>query len=254
LDGAYSQASFTKALSLGARNSTSPSFKASVGNPRSKFTTFYGYAPVCKLSFKDNWLRGKRKGHNVKRLLFVTGRPGIGKTTVLLSAAEKLKVKGYIVGGMISREVRQNGSRVGFEIIDFKTAEKGWLAHINQPIGPQVGKYKVNQEDIDSVGVRAIQTALRDADVVVIDEIGPMELSSQSFRRAVIDAMSSSKLVMGVIHQSARDPMIESIRNRDDILIETITFENRDSLHNTLIQNVLQYLQQEKGGLRHSCS
>jgi len=190
----------------------------------------------------------------VKRLLFVTGRPGIGKTSVLLSAAEKLKVKGYIVGGMISREVRQNGSRVGFEIIDFKTAEKGWLAHINQPIGPQVGKYKVNQEDIDSVGVRAIQTALRDADVVVIDEIGPMELSSQSFRRAVIDSMSSSKLVMGVIHQSARDSMIESIRNRDDILIETITFENRDSLHNILIQNALQYLQQEKGGLRHSCS
>jgi len=182
----------------------------------------------------------------VKRLLFVTGRPGIGKTTVLLNAAEELKAKGYIVGGMISREVRQNGPRVGFEIVDFKTTEKGWLARINQPNGPQVGKYKVNQKDLDSIGVRAVQTALRDADVVVIDEIGPMELFSQAFRQAVLGAMRSSKLVLGVIHQSARDPVIESIRNRDDTLIVMVTFDNRNGLHNILIRNALQYLQQAK--------
>jgi len=179
-------------------------------------------------------------------LLFMTGRSGIGKTTVLLNAAEELKAKGYYVGGMISREVRQEGSRVGFEIINFKTGEKGWLAHINQPNGPQVSKYKVNQKDLDSIGVRAIQTALRDADVVVIDEIGPMELFSQAFKQVVMDAMSSSKLVLGVIHQSARDPIIESIRNRDDTFIATTTFENRNDLQNILIRNALQYLQQGK--------
>ena len=179
-------------------------------------------------------------------MLFMTGRSGIGKTTVLLNAAEELKAKGYYVGGMISREVRQEGSRVGFEIINFKTGEKGWLAHINQPNGPQVSKYKVNQKDLDSIGVRAIQTALRDADVVVIDEIGPMELFSQAFKQVVMDAMSSSKLVLGVIHQSARDPIIESIRNRDDTFIATTTFENRNDLQNILIRNALQYLQQGK--------
>ncbi len=179
----------------------------------------------------------------MKRLLFVTGRSGIGKTTVLLNAAEELKAIGYIVGGMMSREVRQNGSRVGFEIVDFKTGEKGWLAHINQPDGPQVGKYKVNQEDLDSIGVRAIQTALRDADVVIIDEIGPMELFSQAFKQAVIDATKSSKLILGVVHQSARDSIIESLKNRDDTLIVTATFANRNDLHNILIRNALQYLQ-----------
>ena len=179
-------------------------------------------------------------------MLFMTGRSGIGKTTVLLNAAEELKAKGYYVGGMISREVRQEGSRVGFEIINFKTGEKGWLAHINQPNGPQVSKYKVNQKDLDSIGVRAIQTALRDADVVVIDEIGPMELFSQAFKQVVMDAMSSSKLVLGVIHQSARDPIIESIRNRDDTFIATTTFDNRNDLQNILIRNALQYLQQGK--------
>ena len=182
----------------------------------------------------------------MKRLLFVTGRPGIGKTTVLLNAAEELKDKGYIVGGMISREVRQDGSRVGFEIVDFKTGEKGWLAHVNQPDGPQVSKYKVNQKDLDSIGVHAVQAALRDADVVIIDEIGPMELHSRAFKQAVMNAMRSSKLVLGVIHQSAQDPVIESIKNRDDTFIVTATFANRSDLLNILIRNALQYSQQGK--------
>ncbi len=185
-------------------------------------------------------------GLDVKRLLFMTGRPGIGKTTVLLNVAEELRAKGYYVGGMISRELRREGSRVGFEIIDFTTGERGWLAHVNQLAGPQVSKYRVNLHDLDSIGAKAIRTALKDADVIVIDEVGPMELFSQAFRQAVSDVLDSSKLVLGVIHQSARDSIIESIRKRDDAYIVTVTFENRSHLHNILIRNALQYLQQGK--------
>ncbi|MGB9756561.1 MAG: nucleoside-triphosphatase, partial [Candidatus Bathyarchaeales archaeon] len=77
-----------------------------------------------------------------KRVLLLTGSPGIGKTTVLLKASTALKAKGYSVGGMISREVRLCGTRVGFEILDLKSGTRGWLAHVNQPTGPQVGKYR----------------------------------------------------------------------------------------------------------------
>ncbi|HKZ94136.1 MAG TPA: NTPase [Candidatus Bathyarchaeia archaeon] len=179
----------------------------------------------------------------MKRLLLVTGRPGIGKTTVLLNTAAMLKERGCSVGGMISREVRQKGNRVGFEIIDFETGCRGWLAHVNQPTGPQVGKYRVNLRDLDSIGVKAIQTALRGSSIVIVDEIGPMELFSQAFIQVIKDTVDSSKLVLGVIHNSARHPLIETIKRRDDTHIETVTVENRSSLHNILIQNALQYLQ-----------
>jgi len=181
----------------------------------------------------------------VKRLLFVTGRPGIGKTTVLLNAAEKLRVEGYVIGGMNSKEVRKEGARVGFEIIDPMTNKKGWLAHVDQQVGPHVGKYRVNLEDLDSIGVKAIQAALREADVTVVDEIGPMELFSQAFIQVIKDALGSRKLVLGVIHHSARNPIIEAIRKRDDAEVLEITFENRSRAHNILIQNALKYLQRE---------
>jgi len=182
----------------------------------------------------------------VKRLLFVTGRPGVGKTTVVLNAVDGLKAEGRVVGGMISREVRREGSRIGFEIVDVKTNEKGWLAHVDQPIGPQVGKYTVNLTDLDAIGVKAIQTTLKEADLVVVDEIGPMELSSQAFKQIIKEAIDSQKLILGVIHHNARDPIIESVKGRDDTEIFEVTFENRSRAHNILIQNALQYLQREK--------
>ena len=182
----------------------------------------------------------------MKRLLLVTGRPGIGKTTVLLNAAEELKAKGYRVEGMISKEARREGRRVGFEVVNFGTGLRGWLAHVEQSVGPQVGKYKVNLDDLDSIGANAVLDAIRNADVVIIDEIGPMELFSQAFRKAVNEALNSSKLVLAVIHQSARDPIIESIKKRDDVFVATADIANRNDLHNILIQNALQYLREGK--------
>jgi nucleoside-triphosphatase len=182
----------------------------------------------------------------VNRLLFVTGRPGIGKTTVLLNAAEALQARGYHVGGMISREIRKEGGRFGFEIVDFRTDRRGWLARVDQLVGPQVGKYRVNLSDLDSIGANAVLNALRDADVVVIDEIGPMELLSQTFKKSVSEALDSRKLVLGAIHHSARNPIIESVKKRDDVFMVTVDLANRKHLHNILIQNALQYLQQGK--------
>jgi nucleoside-triphosphatase len=107
-----------------------------------------------------------------------------------------------------------------------------------------VSKYRVNVRDLDAVGVKAIREALLESEAVVIDEIGPMELFSQAFRRVVEDALNSGKLILGVIHHSARDPILEELKRRDDTYIKTVTLENRGSVHNILIENALQYLQQ----------
>lgn len=178
----------------------------------------------------------------MKRLLFVTGRPGIGKTSVLLRAVEELKTKGYKIGGMLSREVRDEGVRIGFEIIDFYSGRRGWLAHVNQPVGPRVSKYRVNLDDLDVVGAGSIRDAAKNAQIIMVDEIGPMELFSQAFREAVVEAMNSGKPLLGTIHFKARDPIINSIRNRDDAEIIEVTHENRTSkqLLNKIIDTVIQ--------------
>jgi len=174
----------------------------------------------------------------LKRLIFITGRPGIGKTTVLLRAVDVLKTRGYRVGGMISHEVREGGVRVGFEIVDFETGRKGWLAHVNQPTGPQVSKYRVNLHDLNAIGTNSIFTATANADVIVVDEIGPMELFSSAFKEAVAQVIGSEKPVLGTVHYRARDPLITAIRAREDAEVLEVTYENRRSLHNLIIMKL----------------
>lgn len=163
-----------------------------------------------------------------------------------MNAINELRNRDYSVGGMISREVREKGTRIGFEIADLNSDRRGWLSHIDQPTGPQVGKYRVNLTDLNQIGVKAIQDALKIADIVVIDEIGPMELSSITFKQAIKDALNENKLVLGVVHHSARDSVIDSIRKRSDAEIIEVNTGNRESLHNTIIQKALEFLVEEK--------
>jgi nucleoside-triphosphatase len=177
-----------------------------------------------------------------KRLLFITGSPGTGKTSALLKTIEVLKARGYSVGGMVSREVRTCGARIGFEISDLGSGRRGWLAHVNQKHGPRIGKYRVNLEDLDNIGAEAIATAVENADVVAIDEIGPMELHSERFTEAVVKAVESRKLVVGTVHWKARDRLIREISARQDAEIYKVTYENRGNLHEMIVEKAADFL------------
>ena len=167
------------------------------------------------------------------RILILTGAPGVGKTTVLTKTVDALRAKGFSIGGMISREVRESNVRVGFEILDLTNGKHGWLAHVNG-LGPQVGKYHVNLDDLDNIGTIAITQALEKSGAIAIDEIGPMELYSQKFKQAVTQALESKKLVLIVVHGKAKDPLVTQVKRRVDAEIFNVTFSNREKLSDLL--------------------
>lgn len=171
-----------------------------------------------------------------KRVILLTGSPGVGKTTVIAEVVRLIREAGYNVGGMISHEVRQAGIRVGFEIVDIASSKKGWLARVDQKSGPQVGKYLVNSIDLNEIGVQAILHAVEESDVIVIDEIGPMELFSEKFKDAAEMALSSTKPVIAIIHWKTSSD--SEIRKRKDAETFVVTAENRNELPQTLAQAV----------------
>jgi nucleoside-triphosphatase len=179
----------------------------------------------------------------LKRILLVTGSPGVGKSTVTWRVVEALRAEQYKVGGMISGEMRTNGTRVGFEIADLASGERGVLAHVSGLKGPQVGRYRVNLEDLDTVGVVSIVSAVENSDVVVVDEIGPMELFSAAFQHAVKRAVESAKLVVGVVHWRARSELIDEVRERPDAALYQVTFGNRGTLHRVILEKATAFLE-----------
>lgn len=161
---------------------------------------------------------------------------------MLMKAIDLIKKHGHHVGGMISSEVRVGDSRVGFEIIDLLTGQKGMLAHVNQREGPRVSKYRVNLQDLAKIGIGSIERAVREADVICCDEVGPMELNSSAFKEAVRKAIESGKPLLGTIHFKARDPLIDLIKSRADTEILKVTFANRESLHEVVADRILKTL------------
>lgn len=166
---------------------------------------------------------GRRKN------FLVTGRPGIGKTTCLRRVAEILSSRHVVVGGMLTLEVREGGVRRGFEIVDLLSGRRGVLASVDITGGPRVGKYVVNLRDLVEVGVAAVHAALEKASVVIVDEIGPMELFSREFQDAVKRALDSPKPVAASIHERAgASPFGREVLSRSDVELHQLTLANRE--------------------------
>jgi nucleoside-triphosphatase len=179
-----------------------------------------------------------------KRVWLVTGDPGSGKTTLISKVVLAVRSEGFTAGGVTTKEVREKGERTGFRLVDIASTKSGMLASTKQPYGPRIGRYKVNLKDLAEIGSRALESALESSDLVVCDEMGPMELFSPEIRRAVQKIMASSKPVLGSIHKRLVDPLIEEIKTNPSVEVIEITEENRDSIEKQLKDTLLQRLRE----------
>jgi nucleoside-triphosphatase len=181
------------------------------------------------------------KLRNVK--VFLSGRPGSGKTTVFMKTVELLKRAGVVVGGIISPEVRVGGRRIGFNIIDLSTGDVGVMARLcsyrDSPL--RIGRYCVYEEEVLRVGLRALKRALMEADIIAVDEIGPMEVKVRGLKDALMEAIGSGKPLLAVIHYRLINDY--ALRLRPDAVYE-VTPENRGILHQKLI-NLFTYVRQD---------
>lgn len=160
----------------------------------------------------------------------ITGMPSVGKTQTILKIVEKLESKEIIVGGMVTEAIEEGGQRKGFHIQDWLTKETGTLAHVDLDTEVRVGKYGVDMEVLEDIGVSAILRAIEEAEVIVVDEVGKMEMESPSFCDAVKAALDSDKSMIMTLHKKSRNPLLQDIRRRDDIRILEVTPINRNLL------------------------
>jgi len=157
-----------------------------------------------------------------KSALLLTGKPGTGKTALIKEALARTMVE---AGGFYTEEMRTAGKRQGFRIVTLD-GQEAILAHVNIPSPYRVSKYGVNVDTLDEVGVSALQRALRQSKVIVIDEIGKMELFSNQFRKAVVQAIESGKKVLGTIILSPH-PFADQIKLHPEVEVIELTRDNR---------------------------
>jgi len=160
----------------------------------------------------------------------ITGLPGAGKTHALIKVIEMLEAEEIRVGGMITQPIIEDRKRTGFHVIDWGSKEEGVLAHMDIQSKFMVGKFGVDLRALEEVGVKALRRACQEADVIVIDEVGRMEVESPSFVKAVKEALDVDKPIILTLHKKSRNPLLQDIRRRDDVRILEVTPINRNLL------------------------
>lgn len=163
----------------------------------------------------------------------LTGRPGVGKTTVIQAVVARL---GAGAGGFYTTEIREGGRRTGFRLIALD-GRVGILASVNT-LGPyRVGRYGVRLQDLERIGVEALRRAVEQpgVEVVVIDEIGRMELFSPAFRQAVQGALASPKPVLATV-MARSQPWVDAIKARSGVTLMEVTVANRQALPDQILR------------------
>ncbi len=164
----------------------------------------------------------------MEKALLLTGRPGVGKTTLVRKAARALEPE---AGGFVTEEIRgAGGRRVGFRLVTLG-GKKAVMAHVDLQGGgrPRVSRYGVDVDAIDEVGVRALRDAMTSKKVVIVDEIGKMELYSDAFQEAVLDAVAGEVRVLGTVMRGSH-PWVDALKARQEVTVWEVTRDNRDEL------------------------
>lgn len=161
------------------------------------------------------------------RTLLLVGRPGIGKTTAIKAVAEAL---GDRAGGFYTEEIRGPGGRKGFRLITLDGKET-IMAHVTLRGGgrPRVGRYGVNVEAIERVGVAALRRAMQEGRILIVDEIGKMELFCGPFKETVLQAISGPYTVVATA-MAKPNPWVEALQALPNITRWEVTAENRDEI------------------------
>jgi nucleoside-triphosphatase len=171
----------------------------------------------------------------VGKALLLTGEKKVGKTTAVRNIVTSLGEDHFV--GFYATERRQQGLRTGFGIAMLDGRE-GTLAAIESESDLRVGrvidgrvKYGVELGFLEDVAIPAVRRALgkKWSHLVLIDEIGPMQLHSKAFRELVIDALSSSCTVLGTIMLPS-DPWVDELKGRSEVETFLLTFQNRVSM------------------------
>lgn len=157
--------------------------------------------------------------------IFITGKPGCGKTSLIKEILKELKIPKY---GFLSEEIRENKERVGFKILTLHNKE-GILAKKGLESPFLVSKYGVNIKVLEEIGVKEIEEGLKKDCLLVIDEIGKMELLSLKFKKIVLKALNSKNKVLGTIMLKSH-PFCDKIKQRKDTKVFLLAKGNKEKV------------------------
>jgi nucleoside-triphosphatase len=162
--------------------------------------------------------------------IVITGNPRCGKTTLCEKVIERLEKKGIRCGGVICPEIRMEGKRIGTNAVDVTTGEDRIMAMSRDKAefeGVDIGGYRLSIEGIE-FGKNAIERSTG-CDLIVIDEIGALELTNNGLMEMAEKALDSEDNTLTIVRSKLKKTFLDRFGDREFIVFD-VNEDNRDRL------------------------
>jgi len=159
--------------------------------------------------------------------LGLAGLPNTGKTTLVKTLISTVREKGKTVGGMLTENIVEGVRKLGLEVVDVASGERATFAHVEFGETHKNINFGLKLDVLEEVGIGAIKKAAEECDLVVVDEVGPIQLESEEFCNAILELIKTNVAQILTIHKKSRHTVVQDIRKRDDMRILDVTPVNR---------------------------
>ncbi|KAG5873902.1 hypothetical protein JTB14_009919 [Gonioctena quinquepunctata] len=169
--------------------------------------------------------------------VLITGPPGVGKTTLVRKIAEKLKLSNMECSGFYTEEVKNGNSRIGFDIVTLE-GERAILARKNQHGAgtPSVGQYAVFVDDFEKLALPVFENPKK---LLVIDEIGKMEMFSKKFQDNITRFFENKVVrIIATVPLKGGPVLVKKLKERNDCHLITVDQTNRNNLADDIIKSL----------------
>jgi nucleoside-triphosphatase THEP1 len=141
-------------------------------------------------------------------LILWTGPKHSGKTTAALHLVEAARADGWTVAGCLAPSRYETDRLVGFDIVHLGNGRRTTLARRRTVRGREAGfQFTTDGWALGGEALRAAAT--QDADLIIVDEYGPLELASQGWRAATDRLMTTMEAALLLV---VRKELVEKVR------------------------------------------
>lgn len=163
--------------------------------------------------------------------LFLTAKPRTGKSTAIKKIVSEIGKDKCV--GFITEEIKEEGKRVGFKIITMDGRE-GVLASITTISDVRLSRYGIDIKTFEDLCISTISNIEDSNKIIIIDEVGPIQMFSERFKKALIEALGNSNDIIGTVFFD-QHPWIDGFKEIEGVKLINVTVENRDEIPNMIL-------------------
>lgn len=168
----------------------------------------------------------------MNRKILITGPPRCGKSTLISKLIEYYTIKkNYTIYGFLTPEVKKSGNRIGFDIVDIFSGDRSQLARVGDfKTKFKLGKYSIFIDEFENYLETTLLLERKTVDLIIIDEIGKMELFSSKFHELIKKLFQSDIPIIATIGQKIQHPVKNYILKIPEVYLFELNRKNQDDI------------------------